>query len=110
MSSESGVRTTSHLRGDEPGGELGRVSRSASPVRQAVRRFRRSHLAMVGVVVLALLALAAVFAPVVARHDPNTIDLGAMSDGPSLAHWLGTDQTGRDTFARIVYGGRVDLS
>ena len=111
MGSGSRLRTEPDTAGGAGSDALQRrMPLSASPARQALRRFRRSLLALVGVVLLTVLALAAVFAPLVARHDPNAIDLGAMSEGPSLQHWLGTDQTGRDTFARVVYGGRVSLA
>src|SRR5690606_33142338 len=40
---------------------------------------------------------------------PSSIDLRARNEGPSLTHWFGTDRTGRDTFARTVYAGRVSL-
>ena len=65
---------------------------------------------MAGLVVIVLLGLAAIFAPVVATHDPNTVDLLAAGDRPSAAHWLGTDEVGRDVFSRLVYGARVSLS
>lgn len=51
----------------------------------------------------------AVFAPLVARHDPNAIDLINLLSPPSTAHWLGTDVQGRDVWARLVYGARVSL-
>ena len=59
---------------------------------------------------LLVIALLAIFAPLVAAHDPNDIDLRARNQGPSGDHWFGTDRTGRDTFARVVYAGRVSLA
>lgn len=82
----------------------------ASPMRQSFHRFTRHRLAVTGTVVFLIIALMAALAPVVSRHDPNAIDLQARNQGPSLAHWLGTDRTGRDTFARTVYAGRVSLT
>ncbi|MHC6178031.1 ABC transporter permease [Glutamicibacter sp. X7] len=61
-------------------------------------------------IVLALFLLATVFAPVLAPYDPNAQDLAARLQGPSLAHWLGTDDLGRDTLTRLLIGGRYSLS
>ncbi len=81
-----------------------------TPTRQALRRFRRHHLAVVGVLVVGLFILLALFAPIIARSGPNTVDLLARNQGPTAKHWFGTDRTGRDTFARTLYAGRVSLS
>src|SRR5690625_41827 len=77
---------------------------------KAVRRFWRNPRTLFGVIVLALIVLAAVFAPLVATHDPNVQNLRNRLAPPSAEHWLGTDQFGRDTYSRIIYGGRVSLS
>lgn len=82
-------------------------SRSKHP---RVRAFVRHRLALAGLCVIALLALIAIFAPLVATHDPNHVDLFATSQSPSGAHWLGTDDIGRDVYSRIVYGTRISLS
>jgi len=92
------------------GGKLERTGRVESPLRQTVRRFVRHRLAMAGLVVVVLVGLLALFAPLVAVHDPNAIDLRARNVGPTADHWFGTDRTGRDTFARVIYAGRVSLS
>jgi len=92
------------------GGKLERTGRVESPLRQTVRRFVRHRLAMAGLVVVVLVGLLALFAPLVAVHDPNAIDLRARNVGPTAGHWFGTDRTGRDTFARVIYAGRVSLS
>ncbi len=78
--------------------------------RRAWRRFRRHRLAMTGLIVLATMIVLAVLAPFVTTHDPNAIDLADRSSAPSWDHWLGTDRTGRDVWARLVYGSRVSLS
>jgi len=80
------------------------------PKRSAMRRYARLRLALAGLVMIAILGLLALFAPVVAQHGPSDVDLRARDQGPSVDHWLGTDRTGRDTFARTVYAGRVSLS
>ncbi len=83
---------------------------SDSPGRRAWRRFRRHRLAMAGLVVLSGLVSIAVLAPLVTNHGPNDIDLYNRLSPPSWDHWLGTDRTGRDVWARLVYGTRVSLS
>lgn len=74
------------------------------------RRFRRHKLALFAAVVLLLLALMALFAPQIATHQFDEIDLSNMQSPPSSAHYFGTDDLGRDAFTRVVYGGRVSLS
>ncbi len=92
------------------GGALERTGRVESPVRQTVRRFVRHRFAMAGLVVVVFVGLLALLAPLIAVHDPNAIDLRARNTGPTADHWFGTDRTGRDTFARVIYAGRVSLS
>ena len=76
-------------------------------LRQALRQHR---MAAFGAVVLLLLLLAAVFAPLIARDDPAELNLSARLLSPSTAHLFGTDELGRDVFARTVYGARVSLT
>jgi peptide/nickel transport system permease protein len=80
-----------------------------SPARLALRRFGRNRAAVTASVVLALVVLAAVFAPLIARYSPDQVDLNALTSPPSAQHWLGTDTSGRDIFARTLYAGRVSL-
>jgi peptide/nickel transport system permease protein len=90
---------------------LGRQSEVVSPARQTVRRFLRHRVAVIGLVAVLIIVAAAVLAPVVTRSEgPDVIDLRARNEGPSAEHWLGTDRTGRDTFTRVVYAGRVSLA
>ncbi len=62
-----------------------------------------------GAFLLALL-LVAIFAPWVAPYDPSTPDYMAILQGPSAAHWAGTDAYGRDVFSRILFGARISLA
>ncbi len=78
--------------------------------RTASARLRRDPRATIGVLVIALLVLAAALAPVIARHDPLRIELVSQLLPPSAEHWLGTDVQGRDVWARLVYGARVSLT
>ncbi len=72
------------------------------------RRFARHRLALVSFIVIVAFALIAVFATVIAPYDPfaQTFD---PTLGPSAAHWLGTDQLGRDELSRVLLGARVSL-
>jgi peptide/nickel transport system permease protein len=85
-------------------------SESESASRKAVKRFTRNRLAVVGLVLIALLTLMAVFAPLIAPYDPIKQDYGALTQAPSLAHLFGTDNLGRDVLSRTIYGARVSLS
>ena len=74
-------------------------------LREALRGAPQSWFAIVFLAVVILLSLLAPVLPL----DPDTTDLDSMSAPPSLEHWFGTDQLGRDYFARVVYGGRISL-
>lgn len=63
-----------------------------------------------GLVAVVLMVGLAVFAPLIATHDPNHIDLIRLLESPSGEHWLGTDSQGRDIWSRLVYGARISLS
>lgn len=69
-----------------------------------------NRLSSVGFVLILLLAGAALFAPWVATHDPLAQDVVHRLEPPSSAHWLGTDDLGRDVFSRLVFGTRISLS
>ena len=73
-------------------------------------RFSRHRLATIGLAVLVLLALAAIFAPLLSQYKPNAVDLSAYRKGPGDGHWLGTDAAGRDVYTRLLYAGRISLS
>lgn len=73
------------------------------------RALMRNPLAVVGAVILLVLVLAAIFAPWIAPQTPLGQDLGARLLPPSAAHWMGTDELGRDIFSRVVYGARITL-
>lgn len=75
------------------------------------RRFAGvSPVVVVAAVVLALIVLAAVFAPLLAPYDPNAVDLMSPYEGSSPEHWLGTDASGRDILSRLLYGARISLA
>lgn len=83
--------------------------RGSSPAVQALRRLVRNRKAVVGLAVLLLIALSALFAPQIATHDPTEQVLAKRLAKPSAQHLLGNDDLGRDIFSRIVYGGRISL-
>jgi peptide/nickel transport system permease protein len=62
-----------------------------------------------GTALVVLIVAVALFAPWVAPHGPNAIDVSARLQGPSWTHWLGTDNLGRDFLSRIIYGTRVAI-
>ena len=64
---------------------------------------------MSGLVIIGLILLAVIAAPLLTSYNPDTQNLNATLAGISSHHLLGTDQLGRDTFSRLLYGGRVDL-
>ncbi len=72
-------------------------------------QFRRNPLAMVGLLVILGLIALSLLAPVLAPYDPGVQDLGRRLARPSAAHWLGTDELGRDVYSRLLYGGRITL-
>jgi peptide/nickel transport system permease protein len=69
----------------------------------------REPLNVLALTVIALFALGAVFAPLVAPYDPLSQDLASRLEPPTAAHWLGTDQLGRDILSRLLYGSRISL-
>ena len=72
--------------------------------------WRRSPLTVAGVVLIVTLALIAVLAPVIAPANPLKQVLSTRLKPPSAAHWLGTDQLGRDVLSRMIYGARISLT
>ena len=72
-------------------------------------RLRRNKLAMVGMVIAVLLALMAIFAPVIAPYDYQVQSIAERLQMPSAQHLLGTDNMGRDILSRLIYGGRISL-
>lgn len=81
-----------------------------TPAQLAWRRFRQSHLAPLGVVILIVLIVLTVGAPWIAPYGQNEIDLFNIKAPPSRAYLLGTDALGRDVLSRLLYGGRMSLA
>jgi peptide/nickel transport system permease protein len=93
------------------------ISESPASARQARlgrwyfawQRFRGNTLAMIGFVIVALLVAVAVLAPILPISDPYLQNLTGRLQPPSAAHWLGTDELGRDLLSRIAFGARTTL-
>lgn len=83
-------------------GSLGKVGRS-------LRWLRRHPTVLAGLVILVLVTAMALFAPLLTIYDPQRLDPLQRLKPPSAEHWFGTDQLGRDIFARTIYGARVSL-
>jgi peptide/nickel transport system permease protein len=81
--------------------------------REAFHRLIRNPGAIVGFLFVLVFVIAAIFAPLIATHDPVEQNLELIANGccpgPSSEHWFGVDLLGRDLFSRIVYGARVSL-
>lgn len=81
-----------------------------SELRYVVRTFFRRKLAVIGLVIILILVIVAIFAPLLAPYDPIAVNLDKTLEQPSWEYPLGTDATGRDTLSRIIYGTRTSLA
>jgi len=72
-------------------------------------RAKQQPLAALGLVLLVIFVVCALFAPWLAPYDPARLDLGGRLMPPSVAHWFGTDELGRDILSRTIYGARISL-
>ena len=77
--------------------------------KRIVRVFFRRKIAVIGLVIIFLIILTAIFAPLLAPYDPYQTDTTIQLAPPSSEHWLGTDAVGRDTLSRIIYASRTSL-
>ena len=80
-----------------------------SPSRRALRRLIRRKGAVVGLVVIAIFIVLALFAPLIAPYDPIATSWTLVRKPPSALHWFGTDELGRDVLARVIHGARASL-
>ncbi|MBB2699211.1 UNVERIFIED_ORG: peptide/nickel transport system permease protein [Rhizobium esperanzae] len=84
-------------------------TRVAASFARAGRKLAHEPLGLAGFVILGLLCLIAVFAPLLAPYDPVVQSLGDALQAPSLAHWAGTDEFGRDILSRLIFGTRITI-
>jgi peptide/nickel transport system permease protein len=80
-----------------------------SPARLALRRFLHRPVAVAGLVVIVLFIAVAILAPLIAPYDPIATSWTAIRKAPSVVHWMGTDENGRDVLSRVMFGARASL-
>jgi len=80
-----------------------------SPGARAWRRLLKRKSAVLGLVIIVLFVAVAVFAPLIAPYDPTQQSWTSIRKPPSWQHWFGTDESGRDLFARVIHGARASL-
>lgn len=80
-----------------------------TPGKMAWESFRSNKLAVFGLILFTFIVLACIFGPMISPYGRDAMDYNAMNQGPTAAHWAGTDNLGRDYFTRILYGGRISL-
>ncbi len=85
------------------------MTNSRSELTQIVVGIVRDPLGLVGLLIVGSIVFCAIFAAWIAPYDPVAMNIQARLEGPSLAHPLGTDQLGRDTFSRVIMGSQVAL-
>ncbi len=85
------------------------VRKGQSPFQLALKRFMKNKMALVGLGFLILIIFVSVGAPLFTDHDPSYSDLYNVDAEPSSTHLLGTNDSGQDVFARLLYGGRISL-
>lgn len=98
------ISPTAALEGAAP------ASRKESLLTQTWKGLKKNRLAMVGLALILVLVLTAVFADFIAPYEVDRQDLNAQFSAPSAQHIFGTDEYGRDIFSRIVYGSRYSLA
>jgi len=85
------------------------ASRSQSHWHRYYRQFLQNGLGLFGAVISILIALLAIFAPLLAPYDPIQVQPDKIFEPRSWSHWLGTDELGRDFFSRLIYGARISI-
>lgn len=85
------------------------AARPQSPLRLALRRFLRRPAAVLGLAIVVGFVVLAVAAPLIAPFAPNQTSWSVIRKAPSLAHWFGTDENGRDVLSRVIFGARASL-
>lgn len=80
-----------------------------TPVRRALRRLLRRKGAVLGLFIIALFIALAVFASLLTPYDPTAQSWTSVRKPPSMLHWFGTDDVGRDILVRVIYGARASL-
>lgn len=106
-SATSGPAAAHHTANSLNLGTAQRVSRGWRS--ETWRRLRRHRLSVVALIIMGLLVVSAILAPLLPLQDRFEMHTKDLLQGPSVKHLLGTDETGRDLFSRIIWGGRISL-
>ena len=83
--------------------------RRLARTRDLFREIISNPTALFGLLILSTIGALLLFAPLIDRYAPNAVNTQALNQGPSAAHWFGTDDLGRDTWSRLLHGGRVSV-
>src|ERR1700745_217454 len=97
---EAALTATAGARSDES---------AETPTARAIRRFKRRKGALLALAVIAIFVGAAALAPLISPYDPDMQTWTAVRKAPSVLHWFGTDDVGRDVLARVIFGARASL-
>jgi peptide/nickel transport system permease protein len=85
------------------------VSKKRSQTAETWKRLQKNKLAVAGMIILLMIILVAIFAEQIAPYSYEQQDYSSTFQGPSTAHWFGTDNFGRDIFSRVIFGTRTSL-
>lgn len=85
------------------------IKNSASKPNSFLRLLFKNRLAIIGLFFILIWTLVAIFAPIVAPYSPIATNTAIKLEAPSVAHWMGTDNFGRDIFSRVIFGARISL-
>ena len=85
------------------------LPKARSKSKEFIKKFMRRKTAVIALIFILFMVIVAIFGPMMAPYDCSVPDYSAMLQGPSAAHWFGTDDLGRDLFARVWQAGRVSL-
>jgi len=97
------------VEGDTKKGVLKRSSKVERWI-HVYKQLKKNKMAVVGAWIVAFYFLVALLAPIIAPYDPLQVDLVNKLQGPSLDHWMGTDDKGRDILSRVIYGSQLSLA
>ena len=86
------------------------LPKARSKSKEFIKKFMRRKTAVIALIFILFMVIIAIFGPMMAPYDCSAPDYSAMLQGPSAAHWWGTDEYGRDLFSRMLVGTRLSLS
>ncbi|MDY3920149.1 MAG: ABC transporter permease subunit [Candidatus Limivivens sp.] len=89
--------------------EAEELPKAKSKTKEFIKKFLRRKTAVIALIFILVMVIAAIFGPILAPYDAAAPDYTALLQGPSAAHWWGTDEYGRDVFSRLLVGTRLSL-